>query len=238
MAILLKFVLFLSIMAIFCDCMDPGKNGKSEKKDVVKQKVDETKIERKEEEGKGASEENKGKGTVMADPKKEGTATVKIPHRYGAVTGMSGQNASPKASQIGSPKNSPKGTQIGSPKSISSPKSTQIGSPKGIQIGSPRKEKTKLSSAVGSSDFNVIGESKEAKKPSQFKPSPSRSQNKREQQRRNVTIGEAGRVQSSKRVSSKDTFSPSRKEKEEQMRRLTEGEENESLFDEEFDDSN
>ncbi|KAL3075099.1 hypothetical protein niasHT_039179 [Heterodera trifolii] len=171
---------------------------------------------------------NKGKSIVVADPKKEGTATVKIPHRYGAVSGMSGQNASPKASQIGSPKNSPKGTQIGSPKSISSPKSTQI--------GSPRKEKTKLSAAVDSSDFNVIDESKEAKKPSQFKPSPSRSQNKREQQRLNVTIGEAGRVQSSKRVSSKDTFSPSRKEKEEQMRRLTEGEENESLFDEEFDD--
>nr|AJR19776.1 esophageal gland-localized secretory protein 8 [Heterodera glycines] len=221
MAILLKFVLFISIMAIFCDCMDPGKNGKNEKKDVVKQKVDETKVER-------ASEMNKGKSIVMADSKKEGTTTVKIPHRYGAVSGMSGQNASPEASQIGSPKNSPKGTQIGSPRSISSPKSTQIGSPKGIQIGSPRKEKTKLSSAVGSSDFNVIDESKEAKKPSQFKPSPSRSQNKREQQRLNVTIGEAGRVQSSKRVSSKDTFSPSRKEKEEQMRRLTEGEENES----------
>ncbi|KAL3100618.1 hypothetical protein niasHS_001184 [Heterodera schachtii] len=222
MAILLKFVLFLSIMAIFCDCMDPGKNGKNEKKDIVKH---ETKIERKEEEGKGASEENKGKGTVMADPKKEGTATVIIPHRYGAVTGMSGQNASPRPS-----------SQIGSPKSISSPKSTQIGSPKGIQIGSPRKEKTKLSSAVGSSDFNVIDESKQAKKPSQFKPSPSRSQNKREQQRLNVSIGEEGRVQSSKRVSSKDTFSPSRKEKEEQMRRLTEGEQNESLFDDEFDD--
>ncbi|KAL3068722.1 hypothetical protein niasHT_032138 [Heterodera trifolii] len=220
MAILLKFVLFLSIMAIFCDCMDPGKNGKNEKTDVVKQKVDETKVERKEEEGKFASEMNKAKSIVMADPKKEGTATVKIPHHYGAVSGTSGKNASPKASQIGSPK------------------STQIGSPKDIQIGSPRKEKTKFSAAVDSSDFNVIDESKEAKKPSQFKPSPSRSQNKREQQRLNVTIGEAGRVQSSKRVSSKDTFSPSRKEKEEQMRRLTEGEENESLFDEEFDDYN
>nr|ANC33040.1 GLAND18-1-2 [Heterodera glycines] len=29
MAILLKCVLLLSIMAIFCDCMDPGKKGKS-----------------------------------------------------------------------------------------------------------------------------------------------------------------------------------------------------------------
>nr|ANC33046.1 GLAND18-3-4 [Heterodera glycines] len=130
MAILLKCVLLLSIMAIFCDCMDPGKKGKS--KDPI------------------PIPKQEGSDPIPI-PKQEGSDPIPIPKQEGSdPIPIPKQEGKPSSSAANSPtvtKGTPKRGELDTPEFYKkSPKNkvNGINSPRKPNNGSPRKDKKAL----------------------------------------------------------------------------------------------